>query len=551
VTAGRRPVRRGLVLAVLAAVLTVVLPAGPAAAHASLIGTDPVDGAVLPQAPDQVVLTFNETVRLTGQPITVYDADGRQVDSTATASGAEVTVVPEGLGDGTYVVGWFVLSADGHPVSGSLTFSVGERSDVVAAPPPPPESSQAVVALAGVLHALMYLGLLLAVGLAFFVALVVPRSFAGQRARARVRRVVRVASVTSMVAAVALVPVGSVLAQGLELADLAAAFDPAIVVDDIVLAVLLVLGLGTILAVLSDRPPAPRARIALLAGGLVAVVAPAVAGHTRAYPPEGLLVAADALHLVAGATWLGGLTGLVLTLRDLAGRERLAALTLARFSALAAGLLLAVAATGTLLSWRILGGWAPFLETTYGALLLVKLGLVLAVVAVAAWNRWRLLPGVSRAAGFADRGRAAGMVHRAVSVEAVVLVGLLGVTGFLVDQSPRPAPVEVPSGRTGVQRSSLGELEVLALMSPRRPGPNTVLVQLQDETGEPVDPPRAPVVEIRSAGLDLGRVPVTSTAAGTYRAQVLLPGAGTWEVQVSVRQSIFDNPVTTEEFEVR
>ena len=477
----------------------------------------------------------------------MYDADGQRVDSTATASGPEVTVVPGGeLADGTYVVGWFVLSADGHPVSGSLTFSVGERSDVVVAPPPPPESSQAVVATAGVLHVLMYAGLLVAVGLAFFVALVLPLGFAGQRARARVRRVVRVASVTSMVAAVALVPVASVRAQGLELTDLLSSFDPVVVFDTLVLAGLLVLGLGTILAVLSDSPPTPRARIALLAGGLVAVVAPAAAGHTRAYDPEVLLVATDALHLVAGATWLGGLTGLVLTLRDLAGRERLAALTLTRFSALAAGLLLAVAATGALLSWRILGGWAPFLETTYGGLLLAKIALVLVVVAVAAWNRWRFLPRVSRAAGFADRGRAAGMVHRAVTVEAVLLVGLLGVTGFLVDQSPRPAPVEVPAGRTGVQDGSLGELEVLALMSPRQAGPNTVLVQLQDGAGEPVDPPRPPVVEVRSAGLDLGRVPVTSTGAGTYSAQVLLPEAGTWEVQVSVRQSRFDNPVTTD-----
>jgi copper transport protein len=536
----------------LAAVLTVVLPAAPAAAHASLIDTDPVDGAVLPQAPDQVVFTFNETVRLTGQPITVYDADGQRVDSTATASGPEVTVVPrEELTDGTYVVGWFVLSADGHPVSGSLTFSVGERSDVVAAPPAAPESSQAVLAASGALHVLMYVGLLLAAGFGFFVALILPGSFAGQRPRARIRLVTRVAAVTSMASAVALVPVASVRAQALELADLVSAFDPGLVVADLLLAGLLVLGLGAVLAVLSDAPPTPRARAVLLAGGLVAAVAPSVAGHTRAYQPELLLVATDALHLMAGATWLGGLAGLVLTLRDLAGRERLAALTLARFSGLAAGLLLAVATTGTLLSWRILGGWAPFLDTIYGGLLLAKLGLVLVVVMVAAWNRWRLLPQVSRAAGFADRGRTAGMVQRAVSVEMVLLVSALGVTGFLVDQSPRPAPVAVPAGRTGVEQGSLGELEVLALMSPRQTGPNTLLVQVQDETGEPVDPPRPPVVEVRSAGLDLGRVPVTSTAAGTYTAKVLLPEAGTWEVQVSVRQNKFDNPVTTEQFEVR
>jgi copper transport protein len=545
-------VRRGLVLVALAAALAVVLPAAPASAHASLIDTDPVDGAVLPQAPDQVVLTFNETVRLTSQEITVYDADGNRVDSTTTASGPEVTVVPgEEITDGTYIVGWFVLSADGHPVSGSLTFSVGQRSDVVAAPPPAPKSSQTVVAAAGVLHVLMYFGLLLAVGLGFFVALILPSDFAGQRARDRIGRVAGIAAVTSMLAAVALVPVASVRAQGLELNSLLSSFDPVVVFNDLGLALLLGLGLGTNLSVLSDTPPTPRARVALLAGGLVAVVAPTVAGHTRSYEPQVLLFATDALHLVAGATWLGGLAGLILALRDLAGRERLAALTLARFSALAAGLLLAVAASGALLSWRILGGWAPFIETTYGVLLIAKLAIVLVVVTVAAWNRWLFLPRVSRAAGFADRGRAAGMVHRAVTVEVVLLVGALGVTGFLVDQSPRATPAEIAAGRTRVERGSLGELEVLALISPSKPGHNTVQVQLQDENGEPVDPPRPPVVEVRSDALDLGQVPLTSTGAGTYSAHVLLPEAGTWEVQVSVRQSKFDNPVTTEEFEVR
>ena len=68
-------------------------------------------------------------------------------------------------------------------------------------------------------------------------------------------------------------------------------------------------------------------------------------------------------------------------------------------------------------------------------------------------------------------------------------------------------------------------------MSPREQGPNTVLVQLQDENGEPVETARPPVVELRSGDLDLGSVPVTSTDAGTWRAYVLLPRAGVWEFQ--------------------
>ena len=66
--------------------------AGPAAAHARLTGTDPVDGAVLQQAPETVTLTFNEPVRLTDREITVYDAEGREVASEAGSSGTEVSV---------------------------------------------------------------------------------------------------------------------------------------------------------------------------------------------------------------------------------------------------------------------------------------------------------------------------------------------------------------------------------------------------------------------------------------------------------------------------
>ena len=45
-----------------------------------------------------------------------------------------------------------------------------------------------------------------------------------------------------------------------------------------------------------------------------------------------LLVLTDALHLSAGAVWLGGLVGLAVVLPSLAGREREGALVLSRFS---------------------------------------------------------------------------------------------------------------------------------------------------------------------------------------------------------------------------
>ncbi|TGN64593.1 copper resistance protein CopC [Nocardioides eburneiflavus] len=540
--------------AALVALALVVLGGSPAAAHAELVETDPAEGAVVGTAPETVTLTFNEPVRLTSQEIAVYDAAGDPVASTAGATGAEVTVGltdAAGLEDGTYVVSWNVLSGDGHPISGALTFSVGAPSADVAAPPEPESSSAVVTVVRDVVTVAALVGLLVAAGLALFTALVLPRSWAGTDVRRRLRRLLTVAAGVGAAGAVLQVPIASVYGQGLELGDLVAAFDPGLVTNELVSAALVLVGLALAVRSSADTAPDRTAGRLLVAGAGLALAGPSLVGHTRAFAPSPLLVAADVLHLVAGAVWLGGLVGLALSLRALAGREALAARALARFSTIAGGVLLAVAVTGTFLGWRILGSWGGLVGTAYGWLLLGKVAIALVVASLGGWNRWRTLPAVEAAVGFGDRERAAAAVTRTVRVEAVLLVVLLGVTGVLVNQSPRPAPVTPVPGATGVGAATAGDLRVLAVMDPRRTGTNTLLVQVQDATGEPYDPPVHPVVELRTDGLDIGTVTVVPIAEGTYRGEVVVPRAGVWEVQVGIPLSRFENPVTTVRLTVR
>ncbi|WP_165570539.1 copper resistance protein CopC [Aeromicrobium sp. IC_218] len=127
------PVRLGLALA-LTAVL-VAVGAGPASAHASLLSTDPADGTTVEAVPEQVTLTFNENI---GNPayvaITAPDgeqlelADVKAVDHTVTA-----TVEPSGL-RGVHEMSYRVVSADGHPVKGTVVFTTttGDTVDPVA-----------------------------------------------------------------------------------------------------------------------------------------------------------------------------------------------------------------------------------------------------------------------------------------------------------------------------------------------------------------------------------------------------------------------------------
>jgi methionine-rich copper-binding protein CopC len=120
-----RVLRLALVLGL--ALLATAAGISPAAAHAQLISSDPADGSVVEAAPAEIVLTFNEPVRL--QRARIFAADGAELDVEARSSDSVVTIVPEqDLGEGTIVVSWELASADTHVVSGAISFSVGTPS---------------------------------------------------------------------------------------------------------------------------------------------------------------------------------------------------------------------------------------------------------------------------------------------------------------------------------------------------------------------------------------------------------------------------------------
>lgn len=527
-------------------VLLVLLPAGPAAAHATLVSSDPAEGEVLETTPDVVTFTFDEPVALTAGSVQVFDAAGDPVESEASSRDTVITAdLPDGLDDGSYVVVWRVVSADGHPIAGSLTFAIGEPSAEVAPPKIPEAETGPVKQVLSVAQALTYVGLFLAAGVMLCRLWVLRGLRLDEGTDIRLAQVAWAGYGLLVVAGGFAIPVSGAYQQGLGLGGIGeeAAVSLALVGDDLV-----VFGLqavGVLLALTGRRPPVAAA------GALVAVVAAAVVGHTRAYEPVPLMVVTDMLHLAAGTAWLGGLVGLALALRALSGRERDAALALSRFSTVAASVLVLLVATGSLMSWRILGAWSAFVDTTYGRLLLVKIGVVAVVALVAGFNRFRLLPRVTGGVGHDAVRRGALGVRAAVRVEALLIIGVLGLTGFLVNQSPRDDPgaarAPVPS------RVSVGvvpDAKVLATLAPGRRGPNTVTVQVQDESGEPLDGFAAPTLVVRSADVDLGSVPVVPVAAGTYQAEVVFPAPGAWELQVSLKESEFENPVTTVEVDV-
>lgn len=549
-TIGR--LRRCLVRSVVVAatgLLVVLCSPGAASAHASLVASDPDEGAVLASAPARVTLTFDERITLPPDAVSLHDADGRSLDSGSTARDRTVTVdLPDDLTDGTYVVTWRIVSDDGHPVAGSLTFSVGRPSDHVAAPGQVRSPSTAVTGALGLAQAALYVGLLVAAGLVAFLCLLLPAGACAGPGRARLLRVTRTSAAVASVSAVLVVPATALHQQllGLRGVATARAWDLDLVGNDVAVAILVASGLGLASVVLGPSVRAgvvPRWRGAVALGAaLVAASSPVLVGHARTTAPQPLLPIADVLHLVTGAIWLGGLVGLALTLRSNGDH---AARVLARFSTLAAGSLALLVVAGSVMAWRIVGSWSTLFGTRYGTVLLVKIGIALLVMAVAAGNRWVLLPRTLASAADGAGQPVVHLVRRCVTLEASLLVVVLMLTGFLVSQSPEP-PARTTTATSGEFVSAdVGDLTVLVLLTPPTPGRTTLHVHLEDAAGRPVTPYAEPVVSMRSDGIDLGSVPLRRSGRGVYTAPVVIPEPGDWKVQVSVRIDRFDNPVST------
>jgi len=111
-----------------------ILVAGPAPlalAHTDLVLSTPDDGAVLASVPDQVELAFSEDLLPETVVVSVEDSAGMVVRVLELeVDGSDVIVAwPPGLSGTDFTVNYRVVSQDGHPVSGSLAFSVDSPPD--------------------------------------------------------------------------------------------------------------------------------------------------------------------------------------------------------------------------------------------------------------------------------------------------------------------------------------------------------------------------------------------------------------------------------------
>ncbi|MFD6228990.1 copper resistance protein CopC [Streptomyces sp. NPDC060232] len=399
--------RLALVLAALLA--TLFTAASPATAHAALTASDPADGAVVATAPAQVTLSFSEQVAMGDDSIRVLDPQGRRADTGEMrdmCSGNTVrygTALHSGLPNGTYTVAWQAVSADSHPISGAFTFSIGAPSATEVSLPSTTAGGGPVGIAYGIARYAAYAGFTVLVGGAAFILLCWRR---GAAERPLQKLVVR-AWVTLTAATLAMLVLRTPytgsgrFADAFDLDGLRAVLETktgASLVSRLLLLGAAALFVAVLFGVYARRVQDAGSKEedrdtsdltfglaiggAVVAGGIAATWA--LSEHASTGLQPGLAMPADILHLLAVATWLGGLSALLVALHKVPGIERSA---VQRFAGVAFVSVVGLAGTGVYQAWRQTGSWSALTGTDYGRLLLLKVALVAVLIGVASMSR--------------------------------------------------------------------------------------------------------------------------------------------------------------------
>ena len=168
-----------------------------------------------------------------------------------------------------------------------------------------------------------------------------------------------------------------------------------------------------------------------LAASLAFAAALAWTGHAAStFGPIGYLhLAADALHVLAAAAWIGGLVPLTLFLATVHsnGSPSLARDVVARFSTLGIISVATLILTGVTNTLILVGSLRGLIATEYGQLLLIKLAVFAFMLGLAGVNRLSLTPRLGKSGNSACASLMRNStIELALGLVIFVIVGLLG-----------------------------------------------------------------------------------------------------------------------------
>jgi copper transport protein len=525
-------------LAMLLSALTILAWTPGALAHASLIASTPATGAVLSQAPDAVQLTFNEPVSPLVLKIVQPDGTVKDIAHVEALSTGLQVPLPRLDQQGAYGLSWRVVSEDGHPIGGTVTFSIGVKGigHVQESSMYPGRSALIWLSRLG-----GYIGLFFGIGLALWRSLAAMDS---DKRRLALGLVALAGGATVFNVGLLGIdaldgPVSSLLSTDPWRAALSTSFGLSAVLALVAVACAALVWFAT---------SSMTRRILAIAALILLGASLAASGHASSAPPTWLARPAIWLHALAITLWIGSLLPLA---DSLLGRAPDLS-RLRRFSRHIPVVLLVLLVSGGVLVYLQFDAPSSIWRTAYGRVLAIKLCFVAALLGLGAYNRYRLTPAVLGARPVAQRA-----MRRVIYVEfafAVVVLAVVALWRF----TPPPRALHSIQAVTTASATSAAHFHSAAAMADlllERPAPGRPAALTLYLTKADLTPLAAQEVDIEFSNADAGVEPIVFSAKqaddGTWKVKDIdLPNLPRWNVRIDALVSDFDRISLETSFEM-
>jgi copper transport protein len=519
---------------------------GTAWSHAVLLGSTPAADSSLDVSPKELVFNFNENVG----PIfiKILDRTGKEVGELSewrVDGNNVISVVNNELPNGTYIATYRVISADTHPVGGSVVFAIGEAvasmDDVTAAGG---ETSGWVIPVA-INRFVQYGTMLLAAGAALFiVGMTVPASVESS--------VYKMGRTAALVAAVTYILALGFGGAEMMLGGATAIFSPAAwsqaLSSTLTPSALIGVPGLLLLAFAFNKGPAGKPTTLLVLGSVVAVSSFLVTGHAATAPPVWLLAPMVAVHLFCAAFWIAALYPLAKTAQVAEIKEAGAVMT--QFSERAVWTVGALFLSGAVITWNQVESPANMLTTDYGWRLTAKLAVFIALLGLAAMNKIVLTPALEKADTAAPE-----KLRRSIKFEYAAMVLIIGAAVSLTLVTPPRATMDMAGGGGGGMAGMGGGFTTvvtkgkytanLSVDPAGTTASNMVMVEFKDDAGNPVDMVDVNILwSLPSAGLEGIQGKGEKVMPGMYHFmfdQLIIPGE--WNAQIDAFVDDFDKQI--------
>jgi putative copper resistance protein D len=272
--------------------------------------------------------------------------------------------------------------------------------------------------------------------------------------------------------------------------------------------------------------------------------------------------AADVLHLIAAAAWVGALPPLIVLFAAVDADDAslaMARTATARFSMLGIVSVGTLLATGIVNTFYLVGSVRALYGTDYGRLLLIKIALFVAMVAIAAVNRFLLTPQLVQQASIAACRGALRRLRCNAAIEALAGAIVIAIVAALGTMAPaihaahqHPSYAAIPADVAFVHIHSEEVMADVTIM-PGRTGRARATIRLWNEDFGPLG--------ARQVSLTLTAPAATSNPAPRPASQrrdgawqvdgIALSEPGNWTVSVNAvldatKRATFTAPIVIE-----